>query len=662
MRKNLIILIAFVPILYSCVDNHRPDIVLLESDPEEGPAGSVFILSAQGFDKDGDILTYFWSAEEGPFLDPVEQKLTRWRSPLVNRNQKFDLKIEVSDGEYTVSKKITIKVIAGQENKGSLSGYVYYPDCKIPINEVVLSLDREEYETDETGYFIFENIPRGTKTLKAEKPGFGTVTKAILIESNKERQEVLEMYSDQFTIKVYGNIIHELNGNPLNDVHIIVLNPNNTFSNIRSVTDEKGYYELNRVPSHMEVPICLVKDMKRVYEDKITSSETDKRQDILVPKEYVFNTGSISGYVYYANTKIPVTYYVVTLNGNSREFTGTGYFKYENIPEGTHKLKVWRSGFDQQIRGIVVEGDKETTEVFEMISDEYTITVNGHITHDPTGEPIPGADVIVLNPDDSYSGIRSTTNSEGYYELFTVPSHMDVNFCIVKDDKQVFNGRISYSIVNKTMDLQIPFEFEFEDPRDGNTYLVNTIGEQVWMLENLAYLPEVNSSSKGSTMEPYYYVYGNESTNTGDAKGADKYNKYGVLYNWPAATNACPEGWHLPSDKEWYISLKYMEENFAKSLKTGWLDSGNSGQMLKSISGWYWNGNGENYMNFNVLPSGYRSRFRGYEDLTKYAYFWTSDSYNDLHAWTRAFGYHHKGIERHQDDKNSGFSIRCVMD
>jgi len=27
---------------------------------------------------------------------------------------------------------------------------------------------------------------------------------------------------------------------------------------------------------------------------------------------------------------------------------------------------------------------------------------------------------------------------------------------------------------------------------------------------------------------------------------------YGRLYTWEAAQRACPEGWHLPSDEEWY--------------------------------------------------------------------------------------------------------------
>ena len=33
---------------------------------------------------------------------------------------------------------------------------------------------------------------------------------------------------------------------------------------------------------------------------------------------------------------------------------------------------------------------------------------------------------------------------------------------------------------------------------------------------------------------------------------------YGVLYNWYAAIDAAPEGWHLPSEDEWARLIEYM--------------------------------------------------------------------------------------------------------
>ncbi|MFN2380349.1 MAG: FISUMP domain-containing protein, partial [Bacteroidales bacterium] len=88
----------------------------------------------------------------------------------------------------------------------------------------------------------------------------------------------------------------------------------------------------------------------------------------------------------------------------------------------------------------------------------------------------------------------------------------------------------------------------FVDNRDKIEYNWVRIGDQIWMAENLAYLPSVSPSSEGSETEPYYYVYAYDGSIVSEAKVTDNYNAYGVLFNWPAALTACPDGWHLPTD------------------------------------------------------------------------------------------------------------------
>ena len=118
---------------------------------------------------------------------------------------------------------------------------------------------------------------------------------------------------------------------------------------------------------------------------------------------------------------------------------------------------------------------------------------------------------------------------------------------------------------------------EFTDTRDSRIYKWVRIGDQVWMAENLKYLPEVQSNAdfdaKGIDLQPACGVYGYNGSNVGAAKTEDNYNTYGVLYNWYVTEqlNVCPVGWHVPTDDEWTELTSYIAAPHPLSLNK-WLE------------------------------------------------------------------------------------------
>ena len=187
----------------------------------------------------------------------------------------------------------------------------------------------------------------------------------------------------------------------------------------------------------------------------------------------------------------------------------------------------------------------------------------------------------------------------------------------------------------------------FKDARDGQTYKMVKIGDQVWMAENLNY--EVDSS----------FCY-NDS--------AEYCEKYGRLYRWAAAVGklesecgygyrcslpsgniqgVCPSGWHLPSKTEWFDTVGGKSK---------------VGKVLKSTSGWNSSGNGTDAFGFSALPAGSRLSYGGFDYEGNRAYFWSSTEDSRYRAYVMDLYYNSDYAYLDYCNKYYAFSVRCLQD
>ena len=217
----------------------------------------------------------------------------------------------------------------------------------------------------------------------------------------------------------------------------------------------------------------------------------------------------------------------------------------------------------------------------------------------------------------------------------------------------------------------------FTDSRDDQSYNTVLIGDQCWMAENLKYLPSVVGPGTGSETIPYYYVYGYNGTNVNDAKATTYYNAYGVLYNWPAAVNACPPGWHLPSDAEWTQLVDYLD---SQGFPNDWENPNSAGNALKSCRQVNsplgedcatsehprWNSDNTHYgfdeFGFSALPGGYRSYNGNFFNVGGDGVWWSSNEDSSTYAWFRYMFYSYGTVYRFSNFKSNGYSVRCLRD
>lgn len=166
-------------------------------------------------------------------------------------------------------------------------------------------------------------------------------------------------------------------------------------------------------------------------------------------------------------------------------------------------------------------------------------------------------------------------------------------------------------------------------------YKMMKFGDQTWMAENLNY--ETESS----------YCYDNNDENC---------TQFGRLYTWAAANEACPEGWHLPSQTEWETLIIAADGNISE-----YTDYNLAGLALKSAEGWDNAGNDTLAIGFSALPAGIKDYESDvFNGIDSYTYFWTSTGKDTYSAYYVKLSSSNNQALIDYADKSYGYSIRCL--
>ncbi len=206
---------------------------------------------------------------------------------------------------------------------------------------------------------------------------------------------------------------------------------------------------------------------------------------------------------------------------------------------------------------------------------------------------------------------------------------------------------------------------------EGQSYRTVKIGNQCFTAENMNF---DNGCYRNQLVPDRYDGCGYYIDESGK-----EVKEFGLLYQWDAANEACPEGWRLTTDTDFRILERELGmEDLTTSLvwRGVWRGFGDVGRKLKARSGWIRSGNGTNDYGFNALPGGFwRPRELpepdelgypinyGFNGLREEGTWWASSLIpGGSHANMRALHSSQAGIKRSADRKDYAFSVRCTLD
>ncbi|MBK9292325.1 MAG: fibrobacter succinogenes major paralogous domain-containing protein [Bacteroidetes bacterium] len=216
-------------------------------------------------------------------------------------------------------------------------------------------------------------------------------------------------------------------------------------------------------------------------------------------------------------------------------------------------------------------------------------------------------------------------------------------------------------------------DFESVTDGSGNVYTTTVIGNQCWTTANLA-------STKYRSGQPLALPGADVALWDTIASGAFAFNaheSYGYLYNWYAASSGllCPEGWEVPSKKDFYQLMDYINGghvNGAHFLKSCRQVNSPLGGDCSTTEHPRWNQDATHYgidsYDFSALPGGFHGVFVGNPGNALQAsgalgYWWTRSDSTQL-GYTSGLAYRmgsfSDAVSLELMSRNYGFSIRCV--
>jgi len=318
------------------------------------------------------------------------------------------------------------------DDDAHLYGYVTDSTTSSPIPGVMISVDiydemaDEDYfnytVTDASGYFDI-NVSSGSMDIQFQKYGYASYMGwGTLVDAGADLDMSVELTPTVATIR--GNITDAITTDPLPFSSVILYDGDHFVSS--TMSNETGFYELRAFEGTYLQLFTEVQGYSRGYEVIDVSFGDELWHDFELYPVDAWLTGNVTDMI----SGDPIAdAYIYVRSDNYEDWSNTNSTGYYNVSlvSGTYYVQIGANDYMANESTVEVLSDVMTVHDVELLPWDIpsTVLLHGWVNDSVSNNGISNAEVVVYLPDSFYNN-RATTNSTGYYEMYTAPLEMSI--------------------------------------------------------------------------------------------------------------------------------------------------------------------------------------------------------------------------------------------
>ncbi len=297
-------------------------------------------------------------------------------------------------------------------DKGTVTGRVVDASTNQPLAGVSVVSGQVSAITTNKGEFTLSDIPQGSQTITFSLTGYTTASVTVNITAGSIIDlGTIPLSSSPTTGIIKGTVTDADNGQPLSDVTITVTG---SFTG-SIITGADGTFIFDNV-----TPGTVTITASKTGYYSVTGTGTVVAGGILFfnprlsRQPPLTNTGDLTGRVFDASTNRPIQGVTISISqGPSTTTDSQGIFFIKDITPGTYQVTISAFGYISQVYQVmIIAGVTTDMQIVYLMPSPQSTTITGRVTDVQTGNPIVGADVVVVG-----TTLSAKTDSSGIYTI-----------------------------------------------------------------------------------------------------------------------------------------------------------------------------------------------------------------------------------------------------